>query len=494
MCTNLDVTTLVMAIHDSTCWFCGDGNQDEDEECDAGSADACESAPCANGGTCHSTQTSFQCQCTEAYTGPICDTPTDARDLCDVSENDCDLHATCRHLGPGQHTCECFLGYAGDGQLCAEQGVAHCLADCTLQRLCPSLAPLEGATIEYSNGLVFPTTATYTCDASGGPPSDGDAALVCQEDGTWTGTEPTSCCADPSPTGACLELFDSWVEASDVDWDGSHFTLYRLAPQPAYYFTNDGTGVARYADLCAAVGLQTVTTGYSNGAGGNGHDALRLPYNGYGSSSGRDWGSSDHANYINNYAGFTYFVVHDYDSNSNLDVTDDGQDEFVGQNGYQYAPLCGWQGIHPEGANQGFHDAASPALDPRVSEFASWDSSSNGQLTSPRGQNTGGLFTLYVMPDTVSWTDNYNDGGLRYSELCAEYGLRGVGCRCDNFECNSYPPCNQYDCLHMPDAWSCNIDSYIVSNTGFGQDLVYFESDASLESDGSGQPVCGRMN
>lgn len=114
-----------MAIHDSTCWFCGDGSQDEDEECDAGQVDACDAAPCANGGTCHTAQqtvSSYQCQCTEAYEGATCETETNPLALCSSDENNCDIHATCRHTGAGQHSCECFLGYAGDGQLCAEQG------------------------------------------------------------------------------------------------------------------------------------------------------------------------------------------------------------------------------------------------------------------------------------------------------------------------------------------------------------------------------------
>ena len=36
LCTNLDVHSLVMALHNAHCWFCGDGEQNEDEECDGG--------------------------------------------------------------------------------------------------------------------------------------------------------------------------------------------------------------------------------------------------------------------------------------------------------------------------------------------------------------------------------------------------------------------------------------------------------------------------
>ena len=53
LCINLDVRSLVTAVHESHCWYCGDGNVDDDEQCDAGnSADECASAPCQNGGVC----------------------------------------------------------------------------------------------------------------------------------------------------------------------------------------------------------------------------------------------------------------------------------------------------------------------------------------------------------------------------------------------------------------------------------------------------------
>ena len=36
LCTNLDVRSLVLALHNAQCWYCGDGQLDEGEQCDAG--------------------------------------------------------------------------------------------------------------------------------------------------------------------------------------------------------------------------------------------------------------------------------------------------------------------------------------------------------------------------------------------------------------------------------------------------------------------------
>ena len=46
--------SLVNAIHDSHCWYCGDGIQDDDEQCDTGDdLSECSSSPCQNGGECY---------------------------------------------------------------------------------------------------------------------------------------------------------------------------------------------------------------------------------------------------------------------------------------------------------------------------------------------------------------------------------------------------------------------------------------------------------
>ena len=73
------------------------------------------------------------------------------------------------------------------------EALLQAAAACSTSVPCPALPPLAGASIAYSNGMVAPSVATYTCDGSGGPPQDGDATRTCREDGTWSGSAPTTC-------------------------------------------------------------------------------------------------------------------------------------------------------------------------------------------------------------------------------------------------------------------------------------------------------------
>ena len=162
LCTNLDVRSLVSAIHGSHCWYCGDGSVDDDEECDAGDAtDECASSPCQNGGVCFDGHGAYTCQCAEGFIGSDCEQIQPAVYLCHDDEKvDCDGHASCTHTGPGTHDCACLYGYSGDGHTCALQGGTRCLADCTLEVSCPPLPPMDGATISLTNGNIAPSAAT----------------------------------------------------------------------------------------------------------------------------------------------------------------------------------------------------------------------------------------------------------------------------------------------------------------------------------------------
>jgi hypothetical protein len=215
-------------------------------------ADDCASSPCQNGGSCYDGTRSYECQCAEGWTGDACEEEVPPVYLCHGDENDCDDHATCTHTGPGTHDCACFLRYGGDGQTCAEQGVAQCLPDCTLQVLCPALPPLDGATIEYSNGMISPSVATYTCDATGGAPIDGDATRTCQADGSWSGVAPTSC----SP------FAEQWTDSSEG------ITLYLTQPLRMPASSNSGSTKRQlldwYQQQCAEGGKRAV--GCNNGS------------------------------------------------------------------------------------------------------------------------------------------------------------------------------------------------------------------------------------
>eukprot|EP01050_Picozoa_sp_SAG11_P018610 SAG11_NODE_2843_length_2915_cov_1.455966_2_plen_401_part_00 len=182
-CLELDPKTMVMAIHNSVCLVCGDGEIEEPEECDDGFGR-------------NSDEPNARCR-TDCRLAACGDGVVDAGEDCDQGplnsdEPDANCRADCT-----RPRCGDGIADAGGGEDCdagarnSDEAGAACSANCT--RLCPALPPLDGATIEYSSGLAFPTAATYTCDGSGGPPADGDAARECQQDGRWSGVPPTRC-------------------------------------------------------------------------------------------------------------------------------------------------------------------------------------------------------------------------------------------------------------------------------------------------------------
>ena len=70
----------------------------------------CRGSPCLNGGTCTETGSSFVCQCSEGYTGPLCGS---LGDPCDAST--CSEGSTCQPSTDGlTFTCLCPLGRGGD--------------------------------------------------------------------------------------------------------------------------------------------------------------------------------------------------------------------------------------------------------------------------------------------------------------------------------------------------------------------------------------------
>ncbi|KAH9519842.1 hypothetical protein Btru_071040, partial [Bulinus truncatus] len=77
----------------------GDFCQTDVDECARGSE-------CKNGATCHNTDGSYECICTQGYQGKFCDTPN----FC--ASQPCSLHGTCEEL-VDSYLCRCDYGYHG---------------------------------------------------------------------------------------------------------------------------------------------------------------------------------------------------------------------------------------------------------------------------------------------------------------------------------------------------------------------------------------------
>lgn len=112
-------------------------------------------------------------------------------------------------------------------------GLIDALVHCRSVVQCSSLPEQEGMTITLSNGNISPSTATYTCDATGGPPVDGDPTRTCQPSGRWSGKRPSTCevlsCRFTAVTGSvsgmersnggyrCVER-DGYVDDESGSW------------------------------------------------------------------------------------------------------------------------------------------------------------------------------------------------------------------------------------------------------------------------------------
>ena len=96
--------------------------------------DECASSPCQNGATCVDAVYAYTCDCANGWDdhptqlllnqAQRCDTHINT---CGMAEDDCDDHAQCTHVGPGQHTCTCRTGWSGDGHTCMD--VNECLSN-----------------------------------------------------------------------------------------------------------------------------------------------------------------------------------------------------------------------------------------------------------------------------------------------------------------------------------------------------------------------------
>ena len=70
---------------------------------------ACDAAPCLNGGVCHLTKDSFECICSDNFTGKLCDKQIHPCKQKDVCSN----HGICIDDGPAKFRCQCHLWWTG---------------------------------------------------------------------------------------------------------------------------------------------------------------------------------------------------------------------------------------------------------------------------------------------------------------------------------------------------------------------------------------------
>jgi hypothetical protein len=84
----------------------------------------------------------------------------------------CDANATCS----SGFDCTCNGGFTGDGLTCAAV-------------MCDALTAPTNGSVSIANGGVYPSTATYTCDA--GYSISPGATRTCGTDGHWSGSDPT---------------------------------------------------------------------------------------------------------------------------------------------------------------------------------------------------------------------------------------------------------------------------------------------------------------
>uniref|UniRef100_A0A8C6JBN5 Uncharacterized protein n=1 Tax=Melopsittacus undulatus TaxID=13146 RepID=A0A8C6JBN5_MELUD len=126
--------------HGTACEMCEVGRYGADckSEC------ACDNGICNDG-----LQGDGSCDCFPGWKGPTCQESTCSElillllfvvteiDPCTINHGGCSIHAVCTKVSPGERTCVCKEGYAGDGTLCMEidlclesNGGCHTNAEC----------------------------------------------------------------------------------------------------------------------------------------------------------------------------------------------------------------------------------------------------------------------------------------------------------------------------------------------------------------------------
>eukprot|EP01045_Picozoa_sp_COSAG04_P009344 COSAG04_NODE_538_length_12896_cov_41.168243_9_plen_1402_part_00 len=168
---------------------CGDADGDGDgsasvgdEDCGIGmgydpsaSASLCAGSVCNVEGVTADKVACCVCDCPELSLSGATVTYSDARPFCGsrTATYTCDSGAP--QGGGASRTCQVDATWDGTApDLCG----------------CAALLAVSGMTIEYSNGQLVGSVATYSCD-SGDNPTDGDASRTCLANGNWGGAAPT---------------------------------------------------------------------------------------------------------------------------------------------------------------------------------------------------------------------------------------------------------------------------------------------------------------